>query len=466
MMSNTIPHHDVLVVGAGPGGYVAAIRAAQLGLNTACVEKEAALGGTCLRIGCIPSKALLESSELFYEAKHRLSDHGIQSGQIELDLSAMLQRKDKVVTLLTKGVEGLFKKNKITRYTGHGRLAGPGRLTVQSAAGTQEITAKHIIIATGSKAASLPGVQLDGQRIGTSTEALAYPQVPAHLVVIGAGYIGLELGSVWRRLGARVTVVEYLPRILPGVDSEIAAEAQKIFQKQGLEFKLGAKVLAARVEADRCVVELDGMESLQSDRVLVAVGRVPQTESLGLESAGVALDDKGRIQVDARFQTSVPGIYALGDVIRGPMLAHKAEEEGIACVEQLARGYGHVDYDSIPGVVYTDPEIASVGKTEDELTAEKVSFRKGVFPFLANGRARALGKTEGRVKVLAEAKSDRILGVHILGPRAGDLIAEAAVAMALRSSSEDIARSSHAHPSLSEAFKEAALGVDGRAIHI
>ena len=457
--------HDLVVIGAGPGGYVAAIRAAQLGLNVACVERESALGGTCLRIGCIPSKALLESSELFYEAKNRLGDHGIRS-TVELDLPAMLRRKDKVVATLTKGVDGLFKKNKITRYLGHARITEPGRISVNADLEALELRARHIIIATGSKPSVLKGVQLDNDRIGTSTEALSYPAVPGHLVVIGAGYIGLELGSVWLRLGAKVTVLEYLPRILPGMDDELAAEAQKIFQKQGIEFRLGTKVVSAHVEKDQCVVKCEGTDPVRCDRVLLAVGRTPNTDDLGLENAGVQLDDKGRIPVDGRFETHAKGIYAIGDVIGGPMLAHKAEEEGIACVEQLVTGHGHVDYNSIPGVVYTEPEIASVGRTEEQLKADNVAFKKGVFPFLANGRARSLNKTGGRVKVLADAKTDRVLGVHIIGPRAGDLIAEAAVSMAFGASSEDIARASHAHPTLAEALKEAAFTVDNRAIHL
>jgi dihydrolipoamide dehydrogenase len=458
--------HDLVVIGAGPGGYVAAIRAAQLGLNTACIEKEPALGGTCLRVGCIPSKALLESSELYAEARDKFAEHGVKCGNVEFDLPTMLKRKDKVVTMLTKGIDGLFKKNKVTRYTGLGRIVGAGRVNVDGKEGVTELTARHILIATGSRSAVLPGIELSGDRIGTSTEALSYPKVPEHLVVIGAGYIGLELGSVWRRLGARVTVLEYLPRILPGMDSEIAADAQKIFEKQGLQFRLGAKVTRARVDGEQCVVEIEGAEPIRCDRVLVAVGRVPNTEGLGLENVGIQLDARGRIPVDDHFATSAPGVYAIGDVIRGPMLAHKAEEEGIACVEQIVKGWGHVDYNTIPGVAYTEPEIASVGKTEEQLKEEKIEYRKGTFPFMANGRARALNKTEGKVKILADAKTDRVLGVHIIGPRAGDLIAEAAVAMAYGASSEDIARASHAHPTLAECLKEAALAVDGRAIHI
>ena len=456
--------HDLLVIGAGPGGYVAVIRAAQLGMNVGCIEKEPALGGTCLRIGCIPSKALLESSELFHEAQTSFAAHGIRVAGVSADLKAMLERKDKIVSTLTRGVDSLFKKNKVTRYAGHATIQGAGKVSVDGAEKV-ELTAKNIIIATGSKPAPLPGVELDGDRIGTSTEALAYPEVPGHLVVIGAGYIGMELGSVWRRLGAKVTVLEYFDRILPGMDSEIAAEAQKLFTRQGFEFRLGTKVMSARRKNNECLVDCKGADPIACDRVLLAAGRLPNTERLGLENVGVKLDEKGRINVDDKFGTSAPGIFAIGDVIRGPMLAHKAEEEGIACVELIARGYGHVDYNSIPGVVYTHPEIATVGKSEDDLKKENVPYRKGAFFFRANGRAQALGQIDGKVKVLAHTETDRLLGVHIIGPRAGDLIAEAASAMAFGASSEDIARCSHAHPTLAEAFKEAALAVDGRAIH-
>ena len=457
--------HDLLVIGAGPGGYVAAIRAAQLGLDTACIDAEAALGGTCLRVGCIPSKALLESSERYHEAAHTLADYGVKVSGVELDLARMLKRKDGVVSGLTQGVAGLFKKNKVRRYHGHGRIVGPGRIVV-TGPDACEIEAKHVLIATGSKLAQLRGVELDGDRIGGSTEALSYPEVPKHLVVIGAGYIGLELGSVWRRLGARVTVLEYQERILPGMDAELAREAERIFEKQGMEFKLGARVTSAKRVGEQVTVGIDGQESMTCDRVLLAVGRVPNTDDLGLASVGIELDPRGRIPIDDEFRTYVPGFYAIGDVVRGPMLAHKAEEEGVACVEQIVTGFGHVNYDAIPGIVYTHPEIASVGKTEEELTAQNVPFKKGVFPFAANGRARALGDTEGRVKILAHAQTDRILGVHVIGPRAGDLIAEAAVAIEFSASAEDIARSSHAHPTLAEAMKEAALAVDRRAIHI
>jgi dihydrolipoamide dehydrogenase len=459
--------HDLIVIGAGPGGYVAAIRAAQLGLNVGIVEKEAALGGTCLRIGCIPSKALLESSERFWEARHAMADHGVKIGEVALDLDTMLRRKDRVVESMTKGVDFLMKKNRITRYHGHGRILEPGRIGVEKSGGGEEIRARHIIIATGSKPASLPWVEPDGMRIGTSTEALSYPEVPRHLVVIGAGYIGLEMGSVWMRLGAKVTVLEYLDRILPGMDAELAAEALKLFRKQGLEFHLESRVTAARMNGKNggCVIEREGADAIECDRVLVATGRVPNTDGLDLRAAGIEADERGRIPVDAHFATRAEGIFAIGDVIRGPMLAHKASEEGIACVERIATGFGHINYDAVPGVVYTQPEIASVGKTEDELREAGVDYRKGVFHFKANGRARALGETDGRIKVLADAATDRLLGVHIIGPRAGDLIAEASVAIEFGASSEDLGRCCHAHPTLAEALKESALAVDGRALH-
>jgi dihydrolipoamide dehydrogenase len=456
--------YDLAIIGAGPGGYVAAIRAAQLGLKTACIEKEVVFGGTCLRVGCIPSKALLESSELYHEAKTKFGVHGIKLPTIDLDLAAMLKRKYQVVLNLTKGVEGLLKKNGVARIHGHAKLMGGGKIQIE---GKEPLTieAKNIVIATGSKPAALPGVEIDRDRVGTSTEALSYSEVPKHLVVIGAGYIGLELGSVWLRLGAKVTVVEYLNRILPGMDSEIAAEAQKLFERQGFEFRLGKKVTGARATAQSAVVECEGEPPIECDRVLMAVGRVPNTDGLGIEDLGIRADKRGRIEVDQRFATSVPGIYAIGDVIAGPMLAHKAEEEGIACVETIATGHGHVDYGTIPGVCYTNPEIATVGLTEDQLKEQKVPYKKGSFPFRANGRAQSLGQVEGRVKILAHEKTDRILGVHILGPRAGDLIAEAVAAMSFGASSEDLARTCHAHPTLPEAVREAALAVDGRAIH-
>jgi dihydrolipoamide dehydrogenase len=366
---------------------------------------------------------------------------------------------------LTRGIDSLFKKNKVTRYSGHARIAGQGRILVENAKKPVELEAKHILIATGSKPASLPGIEFSGSAIGASTEGLSYKTVPKHLVVIGAGYIGLELGSVWKRLGAKVTVLEFLDRILPGMDSDLAADAMKILEKQGLEFRLKTKVTAARVKGKQCVVECEGAKPIACDRVLVAVGRLPNTDGLGLEASGIETDCKGRIPVDDQFATEADGIFAIGDVIRGPMLAHKAAEEGIACVEAIVTGHGHVDYDTIPGVVYTHPEIASVGRTEDQLKEEGIEYRKGSFLLRANGRAHTLGETEGKIKMLADAKTDRILGVHILGVHAGDLINEAAVAMAFGASSEDLARACHAHPTLPEALKEAALAVDGRVIH-
>jgi len=456
--------HDLVVIGAGPGGYVAAIRAAQLGLDVACVEREPRLGGTCLRIGCIPSKALLESSEKYHELVAGLDGQGIKLGGVALDLPAMLARKDRIVVDLTDGIAGLFKKNKVTRYEGAARLAGPGRVAVEGK-DRVDLAARHVLIATGSVPAPLPGVELDGDVVGDSTTALSFPTVPRHLVVIGAGYIGLELGSVWRRLGAEVTVVEYLDRILPGTDLEIAREAQKLLKRQGLRFVLKARVTGARRDGQDAIVEIEGQEPLRADRVLVAVGRKPYTEGLGLDSVGIALDERGRVPVDDRFRTRAAGVYAIGDVIAGPMLAHKAEEEGIACVELIATGWGHADPAIIPGVCYTDPEIAGVGRTEEQLKAEGVAYRKGVFFFRANSRARALERIDGRVKILAHAETDRVLGVHMIGPRAGELIAEAVLAMAVGASSEDIARVCHAHPTLAETVKEAALAVDGRSIH-
>jgi dihydrolipoamide dehydrogenase len=457
--------HDLIVLGAGPGGYVAAIRAAQLGLDVACIDEHEQLGGTCLRVGCIPSKAMLESSERYWETKHQLEQHGIQVKKVQLDLPAMLQRKQQIVDTLTLGIKSLLKKNKVTHYVGRGCLTGAGRLEVTRDQETRQLQAKHILIATGSRPISLPGIEMDGDRIGSSTEALAYDEVPKHLVVIGAGYIGLELSSVWNRLGARVTVLEALDRILPGMDNQLATKAREIFEKQGLRFQLESRVQSVTRKGDRCTVQCENAEPLSCDRVLVAVGRKPNTDGLRLEEVGVERDGRGQIRVDERFQSSVEGIYAVGDCIPGPMLAHKASEEGIACVEGIVHGFGHVNYDAIPGVVYTHPEIASVGKTEEELRDAEIPYSKGVFPFRANGRARTLGDLEGAVKILADKTSDRILGVHILGPRAGDLIAEAVVAIEFGASSEDLARVCHAHPTLSESLKEAAWGVTGRALH-
>ncbi len=454
--------HDLLIIGAGPGGYIAAIRAAQLGLNVACVEKEPRLGGTCLRVGCIPSKALLESSEKFLETQKVLALHGVKVSGVELDLPVMQARKDGVVKSLTDGIAFLFKKNKITRYEGSASFVDATHVLV----GEQTIEADKIIIATGSKPAALRGIEFDFDRVGTSTEALSYPEVPKHLVIIGAGYIGLEIGSVWKRLGAKVTVLEFLPIILPGMDGEIRDEAFKMLKKQGLEFRLNTKVTGARATENGAIVEIEGADAIECDRVLVAAGRLPNTEGLNLEAAGLATDNKGRIEVDAHFATKIAGIYAIGDVIAGPMLAHKAEEEGVACVENIVTGYGHVNYDAIPAVAYTDPEIAGVGKTEEQLREAGIEYKKGVFPFMANGRAKAIAHTEGKVKILADAKTDRILGVHIIGPRAGDLIAEAVAAMEFGASAEDLRRTSHAHPTLSECLKEAAYAVNGAALSL
>lgn len=467
--------HDLLVIGAGPGGYVAAIRAAQLGLDVACIEKESALGGTCLRVGCIPSKALLQASEHYAEVKHgALERFGVKTPEVELDLGAMMKHKNRVVTANTKGVAYLFKKNGVTRYRGHGRLDGGGgdgrhRVIVDADGDGDEaieLEARSVLIATGSEVVSIPGVTIDGDRIGSSDHAIAWDAVPERLVVIGAGVIGLELGSVWSRLGSEVTMLEYMPTILPGMDAETADIALKIFKKQGLTFHLGARVTAAEASDDGCRVEVEGMDPIVADRVLVAVGRRAYTDGLGLDTVGIETDDRGRIPVGDGFVTATAGIFAIGDVIAGPMLAHKAEEEGIACVEQIARGYGHVAYEAIPSIVYTDPEIASVGQTEESLEKKGVAYEKGVFPFTANGRARAMGKSDGQVKILADRETDRIIGAHIIGPHAGDLIAEVAVGIEMGASAEDIARSVHAHPTLAEAVKEAALAVDDRALHI
>jgi dihydrolipoamide dehydrogenase len=456
---------DVIVIGSGPGGYVCAIRAAQLGLKVACVEKRATLGGTCLNIGCIPSKALLHSSENFESASHAFAEHGILIDSVKLDLAKMLARKDEVVTANVKGIEFLFRKNKVTWLKGTGRIAAPGRVDVD---GTVYET-KNIVIATGSESTPLRGVEVDEKRIVTSTGALELDQVPDHLVVIGAGVIGLELGSVWRRLGSRVTVIEFLDRILPGMDTELATAARRILTKQGLTFRLGAKVTSAAAGDTGVTLTVEpakggDAEQISADVVLLAIGRRPWLE--GLEASGVALDERGRVRTDAHYATNVPGIYAIGDAIAGPMLAHKAEDEGVAIAERLAGKAGHVNYGVIPAVVYTWPEIASVGQTEEELKAASIAYNVGKFPFTANGRARAMGDTDGFVKLLADKTTDRLLGAHILGPDAGTLIAELAIAMEFGASAEDVARTCHAHPSLNEAVKEAALAVDGRALHI
>jgi dihydrolipoamide dehydrogenase len=464
---------DIVIIGGGPGGYVAAIRAAQLGMRVACVERGARLGGTCLNIGCIPSKALLQSSEKFAEATHSFAAHGVKLGGIELDLATMMARKDKVVGDLTKGIEFLFKKNKIAWIKGTGRIAAPGKIAVQlvDGGGTQELDAKSIIIATGSDSLALPGVEIDETQIVSSTGALSLAKVPEHLVVVGGGYIGLEMGSVWRRLGAAVTVVEFLDRITPNMDGETGKMLQRVLTKAGFAFKLGTKVVGAKATKAGVTLQLEAAaggaaSELKADIVLVAIGRRPYTDGLGLREIGVALDDKQRVKVDAHYQTTVPGIYAIGDVIAGPMLAHKAEDEGIVAVEMIAGLKPHIDYDAIPAVIYTWPEVASVGKTEEELKAAGIAYKTGKFPFTANSRARTNADTDGFVKILADAATDRVLGIHIIGPDAGTMIAEAALAMEFGASSEDIARTTHAHPTLNEAVKEAALAVDGRAIHI
>ena len=454
---------DLVVVGGGPGGYVASIRAAQLGFNVACIDDNPRFGGTCLRVGCIPSKALLESSERYAEAKENLADHGI-TAEVELDLPRMMARKDEIVDALTGGIDMLFKKNKVTRINGRGRLLGNGKVEVAVGDDKRTVVGKHILIATGSKPATLKGVEEDGDRIGNSTTALSWDSVPERLVVIGAGYIGMELGSVWRRLGSEVIVLEALDRVLPGMDQEMSRLAHRAIKKQGFEFRLKTFVKSATVKNERCIVELQEGDPIEADRVLVATGRVPVT-NLGLEEAGVRTDNRGFIEVGQGFATSAAGVYAVGDCIGGAMLAHKASHEGVACVEKLAGRAAHVDYDAIPAVVYTHPEIASVGRTEEQLKEDGVDYRKGFCPYGASGRARALGDINGKVKVLADARTDRVLGVHIIGLRAGDLIAEAAAAMAFGASSEDITHVVHAHPTLSEVLHEAALAVDGRAIH-
>jgi dihydrolipoamide dehydrogenase len=459
--------YDVIVIGAGPGGYVCAIRCAQLGLKTACVEKRSALGGTCLNVGCIPSKALLHASERFEEMRDHGADLGIKAMGVSLDLKAMMKHKDSVVEANTKGVEFLFKKNKIDWVKGEGVITAPGKVKVES----EEHVAKHIVIATGSDVVGLPGITIDEKRIVSSTGALVLQDVPKKLAVIGGGVIGLELGAVWRRLGAEVTVIEFLDRILPTNDGEISKEMKKILTKQGLTFKLETKVTGAKTTGNGVTLSLEAAkggaaETLEADVVLVAIGRKAYTDGLGLDKVGVVVDERGRVKVDHGFQTNVKGIYAIGDVIAGPMLAHKAEDEGMILAEMLAGQTGHIDYNLIPGVVYTWPEVASVGKTEEQLKSEGVEYKVGKFPFMANGRARAMNATDGFVKILADAKHDKVLGVHIIGPEAGTLIGEVVLAMEFGASSEDIARTCHAHPTLEEAVKEAALAVSGRPIHI
>lgn len=457
--------HDLVVLGGGPGGYVAAIRAAQMGLDTACVDENDVFGGTCLRVGCIPSKALLESSHLYHEAKEEMAVHGIKTSGVELDLEAMLARKDKIVEQLTGGISMLFKRKNVKGYNGRGKLSGTNTISVEGKDGAIEIKAKHIILATGSRPATMRGIEMDGDFIGDSTAALSYSSVPEHLVVIGGGYIGLELGSVWGRLGSKVTVLEAMDRVLPGLDQEIGQIARRTFEKQGLTFQTGSWVESAKRVGDKCVVKCKDAEPIECDRVLLSTGRLPCSDNLGLEGVGIETDKRGFIPVDGNFKTAVDGVYAIGDLIGGAMLAHKASEEGIVCVERIQGMKSHVNYDAIPAVVYTHPEIASVGKTEEQLKEAGVEYVKGICPYGASGRAMALGDTQGRVKILADAKNDRVLGVHIIGARAGDLIAEATAAMEFGASSEDIARCCHAHPTLSELLHEAAMAVDKRAIH-
>ncbi|WP_304074059.1 dihydrolipoyl dehydrogenase [Maricaulis maris] len=461
-MSDT---YDIVIIGGGPGGYNCAIRAGQLGLKTACVEMRGTLGGTCLNVGCIPSKALLHASELYEVAGSQFASLGIKTGAIELDLDAMLGQKDEAVDGLTKGIEFLFKKNGVEYIRGRGRIAGPGKVEVDAEGGKSTLETKNIVIATGSEVTPLPGVTIDEKRVVSSTGALALEQVPDKLVLIGAGVIGLELGSVWRRLGAQVTVVEYLDRILPGMDSELAKTAQRIFSKQGMDFKLGTKVTGVDTSGDRLGVTLEPAaggeaETIEADTVLVCIGRRPFTDGLGLETVGIETDQRGFIAND-QYRTSAENVWVVGDCTHGPMLAHKAEDEGVACAERIAGKAGHVNYGVIPGVVYTAPEIASVGLTEDELKKSGRKYKKGKFPFQANSRARTNHATDGFVKILADAETDEILGAHMIGANVGEMIGELCVAMEFRAASEDIARTCHPHPTLTEAIRQAAMGVEG-----
>jgi len=461
---------DLLVIGGGPGGYVCAIRAAQLGLKTGCIESRGTLGGTCLNVGCIPSKSLLNSSELFFKAKNNFGNLGIETGEIKLNLKKMMTNKSKSVQILTKGIEFLFKKNKVSYIKGKGVLFSKNNVVVYHDNKKTSYKAKNIVIATGSSSLSLSGINIDEKNIISSTGALDLEKVPKNLVVIGGGYIGLEMGSVWARLGSKVTVIEFLDHITPGMDREISKEFEKILTKQGIKFKLNSKVKSVKALRDKLVVEFKNNstkaeENLECEKVLVSVGRKPYTEGLNLSKIGVKKDDKGRIEINKKFQTSIPNIFAIGDVIKGPMLAHKAEEEGIAVAEILAGQSGHVNYDVIPGVIYTSPEVATVGKTEEELKKAKINYKVGKFPFLANSRAKVNNESEGFVKILADSKTDKVLGVHIIGPHCGDMIAEMGLAMEFGASSEDIARTCHAHPTHTEAIKEAALAVDKRPIH-
>ncbi len=461
---------DVVVIGGGPGGYNCAIRLGQLGLKAACVDKRGPFGGTCLNIGCIPSKALLHASDLYQMAKSDFKTFGI-SGEFGVDLTAMMAHKDKVVGELTKGVAYLFRKNKVEGIVGEGKITAPGKVSVKTADGTRELTAKHIVIATGSDVAPLPGVAIDEKRIVSSTGALSLPSAPKRLLVVGAGVIGLELGSVWRRLGSEVLVVEFLDRIVPGIDLEVAKQFQRLLERQGMTFKLASKVVGVEAKGDAYAVAVEpakggARETFDADVILVAIGRHPYTDGLGLEEAGVKRDSRGRVMTDDHYKTNVTGIWAIGDCREGPMLAHKAEDEAIACAERIAGRAGHVNYDAIPSVIYTYPEVATVGKTEEELKAAGVAYKIGKFPFTANARAKTNISTEGFVKIIADAATDRVLGVHMIGPDVGNMIGEACVAMEFSASSEDIARTCHAHPTLAEAIRQAAMAVDGWSMQI
>ena len=462
---------DVIVIGGGPGGYVCAIRSAQLGFKTACIESRGTLGGTCLNVGCIPSKSLLNLSENYHKAQREFNSLGIEASRIKLNLSKMMSNKNKSVLTLTKGVEYLFKKNKITYLKGNGSISSQNSVTVvDESKKKSNYQTKNIVISTGSIPASLPGIKIDEKIIVSSTGALSFNKVPKELIIIGGGYIGLEMGSVWKRLGSNVTVVEFLDHIIPGMDSDISTEFLKILKKQGINFKLNSKVTAVSTVKDQAVVDFTNNESakrerIQTDKVLIAVGRKPNIEGLNLTKIGIKKDTQGRIQVNKKFQTKFENIYAIGDVIPGPMLAHKAEDEGIAVAEIIAGQAGHVNYDVIPAVIYTSPEVAAVGKTEEQLKKEKIKYKVGKFPFLANSRARVNNETEGFVKIIADEKSDKVLGAHMIGPHVGTMIAEVALAMEFGASSEDIARTCHAHPTYTEAIKEAALAVDNRPIH-
>jgi dihydrolipoamide dehydrogenase len=459
---------DLIVIGAGPGGYVAAIRAAQLGLSVVCVER-GPLGGTCLNVGCIPSKALLESSELLHQARSSFSQHGIQTGDVKLDLKGMMSRKDGIVKQMTGGIRGLFRKNKVSHIEGLGRLTGEGQVEVTGKKGVETISADRILIATGSSPIQLPGLAFDGKHIISSTEALALDIVPEKMVVIGAGAIGLELGSVWNRLGAQVTVIEFLNRITPTMDRELSDGLQKLLEKQGLTFQFETRAESAEVKDGKVLVSLkfgDEASQVMCDRLLVAVGRKPHTEGLGADAVGLTLDERGFVPVNEKFETNLPDVFAIGDVIPGPMLAHVAEEEGVAAVELMTGRAGHVNYHAVPNVVYTHPELASVGLTEEQVVEKGLPYKVGKFPFLANGRAHSLDATEGLVKIIAHEKTDRMLGLHILAARASDMLAEGVMAMEFSASAEDIARTMHAHPTMPEAIKEAAMAVHKEAIHI